>query len=257
MRFRTRVFSNGAAVQCRRASLVEKRSLLAGTWGLALAAALSWSSVVRGQDEAASSTIGFAPKEEEALDAYINQALSKFQVPGAAVALIEQGQVVYLGVFGERGLRHPEPIDRKTRFMIGSITKPMTATVIGSLVDEGKLDWDGSVVDFFPSFDLLNAEDPSLVTLRHLLSHSTGTAPNDIASYFVRPDPLSLIQQVATLPPVGVVLGEGFDYHNHLFALAGYAAARAEGTRLSGRALLRGYGRPLGERLFEPTGMTR
>lgn len=209
---------------------------------------------VEAPDEAGAA--GFSAADAAELEHYVSGALGVFEVPGAAVAVIEGGEIVYRGSFGVRGLEHPEPIDRQTRFMIGSVTKSMTATVVGTLVDEGILDWDSPVVHWFPSFTLQNAEDPRDVTLRQLLSHSTGTAPNDVALLFDPPDPLGLLDQVASLPPVGVPLGEGFDYHNHLFSLAGYAAARATGARLTRRGLLRGYEQLLEERLFEPAGMT-
>ncbi len=202
-------------------------------------------------------TAGFSEEDAAALDRYVRDVLEVFEVPGAAVAVIEDGEVVYRGSFGVRGQEHPEPIDRRTRFMIGSVTKSMTATLVGTLVDDGLLDWDSPVVTWFPSFSLLNAEDPADVTLRMLLSHSTGTALNDITMFFNPPAPLALLDEVATLPTVGVPLGEGFDYHNQLFALAGYAAARAAGAPLTDAGLLRGYAQLLEEGLFEPAGMTR
>lgn len=228
-------------------------------WLSLLIAALASAAEVRAGVEApdAAGAAGFTAADAAELDRYVSGALGAFEVPGAAVAVIEGGKIVYRGTFGVRGLEHPEPVDGQTRFMIGSITKSMTATVVGTLVDDGMLDWDSPVVRWFPSFTLQNAEDPGDVTLRQLLSHSTGTAPNDVALLFDPPDPLGLLDQVATLPTVGVPLGEGFDYHNHLFSLAGYAAARAAGAPLTRRGLQRGYEELLEERLFAPAGMTR
>lgn len=230
---------------------------LRARWLLLLAAAFADPHEAQAQSGTAGSAPGFSAEDAQELDAYLREAREAFEVPGAAVAVIEGGEVVYRGTFGVRGLQHPEPVNRRTRFLVGSISKPMTATLLGTLVDDGIIDWDSAVVDWFPTFSLRSTDDPSAVTFRHLLSHSTATSPNDVASYFAPPDPLALLDQVSALEPVGVPFGEGFDYHNHLFALAGYAGARAVGAPLTSCGLLRGYARLLEQRLFEPTGMTR
>ena len=72
--------------------------------------------------------------------------MTEYEVPGAVVGIVEDDKVVYLKGFGVREIGKPEKVDPDTRFQIASVSKYVTAGAVGSLVDEGKLDWDTPVV---------------------------------------------------------------------------------------------------------------
>jgi CubicO group peptidase (beta-lactamase class C family) len=75
-------------------------------------------------------------------ESYVSTAITKFGVPGAAVAVIQGGEVSYLIGFGVKELGGAEPVTPDTRLMIGSITKPMTTMLAAALIDDGRLSWD-------------------------------------------------------------------------------------------------------------------
>ncbi len=108
------------------------------------------------------------------LDAYIEQALKEWQVPGAAVVIVKNDQVVYAKGFGVREIGKAGQVDPDTIFAIGSATKAFTGAALGMLVDDKKISWDGAVHGYMPAFELSDAYATRNATVRDLLSHRTG-----------------------------------------------------------------------------------
>lgn len=86
------------------------------------------------------------------LDGFIAGVMKEFRVPGLSVAIVKDGKVVLSKGYGIRTLGHPDRVDAKTRFGIASNTKIFTATALGLLVEEGKLEWDAPVIRYLPGF---------------------------------------------------------------------------------------------------------
>lgn len=200
--------------------------------------------------------VPLSPARRAELDEYVAGALRSFDVPGAALALIQRGRVEHVTTFGVRGLAAPEPIDAQTRFMIGSLTKPMTTTLAAALVSEGRLGWDDAIVDYLPGFALSRPEWSPLVRLRDAFGHTSGVPRSDIALYLEFSPPLTLARRVAALPALAPP-GERYEYQNQVFSLGGFAALRAGGARAHSVALERGYVRQIERRVFQPLGMAR
>ena len=83
--------------------------------------------------------------------------MKAFDVPGLAIGIVINGQLVYEKGFGVRSKSGGGPVDTRTVFQIGSTTKAFLATTMAIMVDRGKLRWDDRVVDLDPDFQL---EDP-------------------------------------------------------------------------------------------------
>ena len=90
------------------------------------------------------------------IDQLVEKTMKTFDVPGIAVAIIKDGQTVMAKGYGVRSLVTGKPVDDHTLFGIASNTKAFTATALGILIDEGKLNWDDKVVDYLPEFRLYN-----------------------------------------------------------------------------------------------------
>jgi CubicO group peptidase (beta-lactamase class C family) len=88
---------------------------------------------------------------QAAFEAYVTEMLATTEIPGAAVAVVQNGEVVYQQGFGVRELGGSDPVTPETLMMIGSITKPMTATMAATVVDDGELTWETPVVELLPS----------------------------------------------------------------------------------------------------------
>ena len=108
------------------------------------------------------------------LDPWVQRAMTAFEVPGLALAIVKDGQVVVAKGYGVRKLGEPAPVDAQTRFGIASNTKAFTATALGMLVDEGKVRWDAPVIDYLPWFQMSDPYVTREMTVRDLLVHRSG-----------------------------------------------------------------------------------
>jgi CubicO group peptidase (beta-lactamase class C family) len=107
-------------------------------------------------------------------DAYVARVLQTFKVPGAAVAIVKDGRVVLARGYGVRTLGEPTPVDADTRFGIASNTKLVTASALGLLVEEGRIEWDAPVVRYLPAFAMYDPWVTREITVRDLLVHRSG-----------------------------------------------------------------------------------
>jgi CubicO group peptidase (beta-lactamase class C family) len=191
-----------------------------------------------------------------AFDSFIVDALAKCQVPGAAVAVVQNGAVDYLQGFGVRQLGRPDPVTPDTVMGIGSVTKSVTATMAATLVDAGLVKWSTPVSNLLPDFALSDATVTPRVTLADLFSASTGLPRRDAELSFEADvyTPQRLIAAVKALP-LTAPLGTTYHYSNQAFALGGYAAAAADGA--SSDDLLSGYFLSVQHWVLNPLGMTR
>ena len=103
------------------------------------------------------------------LDRLAADAMADWKVPGAALAVVQDGEVVLSKAYGQRDIEANLPATPKTQFLIGSITKSFTATGMALLHNEGRLDWTKPVRDYMPEFRLNDAVATERVTVRDLL----------------------------------------------------------------------------------------
>ncbi len=115
-----------------------------------------------------------APLALTDLGSYVHAAMAQWKVPGLAVAVVKDGQVVVARGFGVRDLGKPGLVDADTLFAIASNTKAFTAAPLGTLVASGRLRWDDPVVKYVPGFRLDSPYVTQEITLRDLLSHCSG-----------------------------------------------------------------------------------
>jgi CubicO group peptidase (beta-lactamase class C family) len=108
------------------------------------------------------------------LDAWVGRALRTFDVPGLALAIVKDDAVVLAKGYGVRKLGDATPVDARTLFGIASNTKAFTATALGLLVEEGKVEWDAPVVRYLPAFALSDPYVTRELTVRDLLVHRSG-----------------------------------------------------------------------------------
>jgi CubicO group peptidase (beta-lactamase class C family) len=188
------------------------------------------------------------------LEAFTAAALTRYEVPGAALAIVVGNATVYQHGFGLRGLDDARPVSPDTLFMIGSITKSMTGLMTATLVDDGLLDWDARAVDVWPGFALSDPSATPQIRLRHLLSHTSGVAGHDAGFVVQRSTPGELVRSLAGIPVLSAP-GAEFHYSNQAFAAAGFAAARAATGQAADADVAAQYAALMTARVFEPVGM--
>src|SRR6185437_11816988 len=119
---------------------------------------------------------------------FVQTAMDELGVPGAGVAIVDHGKVVYEGGIGVRELGKPTPVDAHTRFMIASNTKGMSTLLLARLVDQGKFRWDQPVTQVYPDFKLGSADTTRQVLMRHLVCACTGVPRKDFEWLFTGTD---------------------------------------------------------------------
>ncbi|MFC1629464.1 serine hydrolase domain-containing protein [Gemmatimonadota bacterium] len=176
---------------------------------------------------------------------YVQEALDDWGAPGIMIVVVKGDQTVYMKGHGSRVLGADRPIDETTIIQIASHTKPVTATAVAMLVDEGRLSWDDPVKMHIPEFELPDPYAAEHATIRDVLSHQVGlpSAPGG----FTDPDFdfSALVTALSTRPLVGD-FRDGCNYSN-----AGYAVVGEVVSRVSGMS----WEQFIKKRVFDPLGM--
>ena len=154
--------------------------------------------------------------------------MQRWRVPGLAVGAIANGRVVLAAGYGRRDTRTRDSMTQRTRFTIGSLTKPITATTICRLVEAGLLCWDEPVWRYLPEFRLHDPVASAEATLRDLLSHRTGLPEHDLVWYGSGPTLNDIPERLRLLAP-SATFRSRWQYQNMAFATAALAASRAAG----------------------------
>lgn len=110
----------------------------------------------------------------EGLDAYVERAMRDWRVPGLALGVVKDDSLVYARGYGVREIGKPGAVDERTLFAVASNTKAFTAALLGMLVEEGKLEWDGRVTDYMSSFRMYDPHVTREINVRDLLTHRSG-----------------------------------------------------------------------------------
>jgi CubicO group peptidase (beta-lactamase class C family) len=164
------------------------------------------------------------------LEAYIQEKMDQLEVPGAAIAITQDGQVVYAQGFGVRDLESQAPVTPETLMMIGSSTKPMTTLLMAQLVDQGAFRWDTRVVEVLPTFRVADDAVTDEITMRNLVCACSGVPRRDLEWLFNASE-LGAEDIVESLADFEFFtdFGEAFQYSNQMVACGGYLAALAAG----------------------------
>ncbi|KAF9137200.1 hypothetical protein BG015_002806 [Linnemannia schmuckeri] len=162
-----------------------------------------------------------------------------------SVAIMHQGELIFAQGFGKRNLK--DPFTKETVSHIASVTKAFTATAIGELVAEGKVDWNKTPVShYLPEFQLKDPLLTSQLTFADMLSHRTPVPPIDMAWYRSKESTRTLIKQLRDLDLPSSRLSPTFNYNNIIYAVAGEAAANVAGMS---------YAELIRAKLLEPLGL--
>lgn len=177
------------------------------------------------------------------IDAYLQEEMQKLHIPGLALAIVRDGQILYQKGYGLANLEHGVPVRVETVFQSGSTGKQYTAMAVLMLAEEGKLALDDSIRRHFP--DAPAAWQP--ITIRHLLTHTSGlgdyTEPIDMRMDHTEEELRKIVfRQKSSFKP-----GEKFRYSNLGYVTLGLLIGKVSGKF---------YGDFLQERIFRPLGMT-
>jgi len=208
------------------------------------------------------------------LEEYVGGVMEEHQVPGLALAVLKDDELIYARGFGYRDRRRKLPVDAETIFGIASVTKSFTAAAIMKLVDDGVLSVTDPVVEHLPEFRVPDEEALGRITIRHFLAHLSGIPPQPNLGYALRrsmegypkynpheetddrgsrEEPVvetyeQLMEQLAEGYDLLGSPGEWLSYSNDAYALLGTIIERASGQS---------YESYVTEHILEPNGMSR
>lgn len=170
-------------------------------------------------------------QHESDLDGLFKKALTEFNVPGMAIAIVKDNELVLAKGYGVRKAGTDQWVDENTSFAIASNTKAFTAAALAILVDEGKIKWSDKVRDYLPYFELYSPYVSEEFTIRDLLCHRSGLATfsGDLIWYGTTHSREDVIRRAKYLKPV-YGFREAYGYSNIMFLAAGEIVAKVSGT---------------------------
>lgn len=182
-----------------------------------------------------------------ALDDMAQQAVADGQVPGLAIAVVQDDAPVFLKGYGVREQGKPGTVDAETVFQLASFSKPISATVVAVLVGERVVDWNSTIATLDPSFRLQGAYPTQQLTIRDLFAHRSGL-PGDAGNELeaLGYDRATILQRLALVPPSSSFRA-GYSYSNFGLTEGAVAAAKPTGKAWEDVAQ---------DKLYAPLGMT-
>jgi CubicO group peptidase (beta-lactamase class C family) len=177
------------------------------------------------------------------VDACVQEAMTAYDIPGLAVAVVVDGEIVYERGYGVKHRVQGGAVDEHTLFRFGSVGKMITGAAVMRLVDDGVIDLDDPVTEYVP--ELHFAQGPwtaDHMTVRHLITNAAA-----IPSFRTMPQG-TLSEWAETLSEVTLLAKPGafYNYSNSNFALAGLVVERASGMAFNDYVEME---------LFRPAGM--
>lgn len=157
----------------------------------------------------------------EQFEPYVEKTLAEWKIPGAAVAIVDKDNIVFMRGFGVRSLTTKEPVDTRSVFRIGSLSKGFAAELTGIMVERGYLDWDDKVTSYLPKVKLASPQSTQKLTVRHLLSHQTGLPSHSYDNLIESHRPYHEIILSLDKLPLNCSAGQCYNYQNAAYSLSG------------------------------------
>lgn len=189
-----------------------------------------------------------APSEAtlNAVDAYVQAAVKMAHIPGLAVGIVQDKQVVFLKGYGTAG--GGRPVTPETPMIIGSTSKSFTALAVMQLVEAGRVDLDAPVRTYLPDFRTADAEASKRITVRELLNHTSGFSTWDGRQPMLADGPRALADVTQNLQDIRLhhAPGQTYEYSNLNYLILGALVEKVSGQP---------YGTYLRANVFDPLQM--
>jgi len=148
-----------------------------------------------------------------------NAANDSSDAVGGAVVITYKGQIVLMKCFGEKAIGENNPVDENTLFRLASVSKTVAGVLAGILVHENVIGLDEKVADLVPGFRLKNPENTNTLTVKHLLSHSSGLEPHAFDMDVERLAPLDQIISRLSEANIAAPPGKVYGYQNVMYSI--------------------------------------
>ncbi len=179
-------------------------------------------------------------------EAFVRRSMSDEAIPGVAVAIVKGDTPVLLKGFGVKQAKTSDSVSVHTVFRLASLSKGFAPVLASILKQEEKLDWDDRIIDYVPDFEVNSKEHTQNMSIRHILSHTSGLPrhaySNLLNQGWYYDEILPKLKRVKPTHPLGVY----YNYQNVVYSLIGDVIKEATDTS---------YAELLEKRIFEPAGM--
>jgi CubicO group peptidase (beta-lactamase class C family) len=167
---------------------------------------------------------------KDSLENYITRGMTEWKIPGLAIAIVKDGEVLIMKGFGVTRAGGNDPVDENTLFMIGANTKTFTATTLAILQQEGMLKLDDKVQKWMPEFKLKDNFANKEINITDLLSHRTGfeTFQDNFTFWKSNLSKNEIIKKMALMEAPYSLRSE-WGYCNAAFVIAGELIQRITG----------------------------
>ena len=190
-------------------------------------------------------TVIYEPDFTEYLT-WLDGEINTLGVPGVAMAVVSSTDTLDLRTWGVRSAGEDAPVDADTLFRIASVSKTFAGAVTAKLVHDRKQSWDTPIVSILPQYSIGTQDSSREMTLRHVLSHSTGLMPHAYSNMLDSGVAYKKIQEKFKEIPTVCPPGRCYGYQNVVFSLVSDVVEVSEHES---------YEQYLQERIFNPLGM--
>jgi beta-lactamase class C len=190
-----------------------------------------------------------APRENP----HLSEVVAKFEMeldflqllnktPGAAVAIVKDSTIIYLRAFGVKEVGTRDSVNVHTVFRLASVSKPFASFLTGIMVQDSMVRWDDPISTYLPEFHLSSQEETSRLSIRNVLSHTTGLPFHAYTNLVEEGLPLS--EMIARLQgvPMSSKVGQEYSYQNVAYSLVGEAIRSATGKSYEAWMIERVFG---------------
>ena len=163
------------------------------------------------------------------LSSEMDQKREEWGVPGCAIGIVSGEKVIFSKGLGTSRLGEDTAVTVETLFPIASATKSFTAMCLALLVEDGKLEWDTPICEYWPEFQLYDPLATARITTRDLLCHRSGLPRHDLVWYNTSLTREQLMKRLSYLEPT-VDFRYSYQYQNLMYTAAGHLVERLSGT---------------------------
>jgi len=191
------------------------------------------------------SPIQHAQTDIAAIDAYVTEQMNNLRIPGMALGIVQDGQIVHLQGFGVAD-SSGRAVTPQTPFYIGSVTKSFTALAVMQLVEAGKIDLEAPVQKYLPWFELADKEVSANITVRNLLNHTSGISTKDGNRFLASQQGLEETVRGLKTIHITQLVGTTYQYSGLNYTIAGLIVEQVSGQS---------YGDYVDQHIFGPLDM--
>ncbi len=148
----------------------------------------------------------------DAIDAFVEDQMSKHALPGVALTVVSGDQIVYAKGYGREGSR---PMTTQTPMLLGSQSKSFTALAIAQLVEQGKIDFNAPVQTYLPWLRVADEAASSQITINHLLHHTSGLSESGVDRVFSPNLSTEELVRALSTARLTAAIGSKFQYFNY------------------------------------------